>query len=184
MTKSLTILLFVVAAALSWGVYVPVVHRAAVECKSNLRAFLLVGIAYFLVAVVVPGVFLFVFKSDPTTKAGSPPNFHMQSCLWGLAAGTAGAVGALCIIFATTKGGPGAAIYVAPLVFSGAPIVNTLATITFFHPAKAVPDWRFFAGLALAVLGASMVMLYKPTGELHASPAMNAPLVDESAISK
>jgi len=33
---------FVAGAALSWGVYVPDVHRAAFELKSNLRAFMFV----------------------------------------------------------------------------------------------------------------------------------------------
>lgn len=42
MTKWPVVLAFVVGAALSWGVYVPVVHRAAFELKSNLLAFMLV----------------------------------------------------------------------------------------------------------------------------------------------
>ena len=51
MMKWLVVLSFVAGAALSWGVYVPVVHRAAFELKSNLRAFMFVGAAYFVVAV-------------------------------------------------------------------------------------------------------------------------------------
>jgi hypothetical protein len=43
MMKWLVVLSFVAGAALSWGVYVPVVHRAAFELKSNLRAFMFVG---------------------------------------------------------------------------------------------------------------------------------------------
>ena len=42
MMKWLVVLSFVAGAALSWGIYVPVVHRAAFELKSNLRAFMLV----------------------------------------------------------------------------------------------------------------------------------------------
>ena len=48
-----SVLMFIVLAALSWGVYVPIVHVAATKLGSNLRAFLFVGVAYFLVAVVV-----------------------------------------------------------------------------------------------------------------------------------
>ena len=62
----LVVLSFVAAAALSWGVYVPDVHRAAFELKSNLRAFMFVGVAYFVVAVLIPAFFIFVAKSDPT----------------------------------------------------------------------------------------------------------------------
>lgn len=152
--------LFVAGAALSWGVYVPVVHEAAQSLKSNLRAFLFVGLAYFLVAVLVPVLFIFVLKTDPTAKG--TPNFELGPCLWGLAAGIAGAIGALCVIFAVTNAGKGGAIYVAPLVFAGAPIINTIATITYFHPVKTLPDWRFFLGLVLAACGAAMVMLFNP----------------------
>ena len=38
MMEWLVVLSFVAGAALSWGVYVPVVHRAAFELKSNLRS--------------------------------------------------------------------------------------------------------------------------------------------------
>ena len=50
----------------------------------------------------------------------------------------------------------------APLVFAGAPIINTLATLLYFHPVKTLPDWRFFLGLAMAAGGAVMVMVFKP----------------------
>jgi hypothetical protein len=170
MHKWHVVLLYVAAAACAWGLYVPVVHRAAVELRSNLRAFMLVGAAYFLVAVLVPALLIFALNSDPTVKQGAVPNFKLSSCLWGLAAGTAGAVGALCVIFAVTQGGPGAAIYVAPLVFAGAPIINTVATITYFHPVRTLPDWRFFLGLTLAATGAAMVMIFKPAEPPHAGP--------------
>jgi len=161
------VLMFVIGAALSWGVYVPTVHEATAKLGSNLRAFLMVGIAYFLVAVLVPAFFIFVTK-DPTAKAN--PNFNLIPMLWGIAAGTAGALGALCVIFAAANAGKGGVIYVAPLVFAGAPIINTIATITIFHPVKTLPDWRFFSGLILAALGASLVMIYKPVDKPH-SPA-------------
>jgi uncharacterized membrane protein len=160
MPKWLVVLLFVAGAALSWGVYVPLVHGAAVKLQSNLRAFLFVGVAYFLVAVLVPMLLIFVMKYDPTAREA--PNFKAVPILWGILAGVAGALGALFVIFAATKAGPGGAIYVAPLVFAGAPIVNTFATIYYFHRVETTPDWRFFLGLGFAVVGAAMVMLFKP----------------------
>jgi hypothetical protein len=165
MSKFGLVLLFVAGAALSWGIYVPTVHEAAQSLKSNLRAFLFVGVAYFLVAVLVPALFIFVLKNDPTAKG--TPNFDIGPSMWGIAAGVAGAVGALCVIFAVTNAGKGGAIYVAPLVFAGAPIINTIATITYFHPVKMLPDWRFFLGLALAAIGAAMVMVFKPVDQPH-----------------
>ncbi len=179
MNRWIILYLYVALAACAWGLYVPVVHRAAVEFRSNLRAFMFVGAAYFLVAVLVPALLIFVLNSDPTVKAGATPNFKLASCLWGLAAGTAGAMGALCVIFAVTKGGPGAAIYVAPLVFAGAPIINTVVTITYFHPARTLPDWRFFLGLILAATGAAMVMLFKPVEPPHAGSAVPVNVVTD-----
>lgn len=175
MSKFMIVALFVAGAALSWGVYVPVVHEAAQSLKSNLRAFLFVGVAYFLVAVLVPAAFIFVLKTDPTAKG--TPNFDLVPVLWGIGAGIAGAVGALCVIFAVTNAGKGGALYVAPLVFAGAPIINTIATITYFHPVKSLPDWRFFLGLLLAAIGAAMVMIYKPVDKQHAAvPAQVSPV--------
>jgi hypothetical protein len=172
MPKWLIVLLFVAGAAVSWGVYVPLVHGAAVKAQSNLRAFLFVGVAYFLVAVLFPLVMIFLMNWDPTARAA--PNFSVGAIAWGIASGIAGAVGALFVIFAVTNAGPGGAIYVAPLVFAGAPIINTFATIYYFHPVKTLPDWRFLLGIGLAVVGAGMVMLFKPVEEAKATKTVTA----------
>lgn len=177
MSKMSLMLMFVVGAAMFWGVYVPTVHVATLKLGSNLRAFLMVGVAYFLVAVLIPAWFIFIAKHDPTQKPNH--NFNVVPIVWGLAAGTAGAAGALCVIFAAANAGLEGRLYVAPLVFAGAPIVNTIATITIFHPTKQLPDWRFFLGLVLAAAGAAMVMIFKPEDKPHAPagspPAATAP---------
>ncbi len=158
-----TVLIFIATAALSWGVYVPIVHAAADKLGSNLRAFLMVGLAYFLTAVLVPCFFIFVMGNDPTAKDPSKVNFDTGNMMWGLAAGVAGAAGALCVIFAAKTAGPGAALFVAPLVFAGAPIINTIASMTIFsHGKTESPSPLFYLGLVLAVAGAAMVMLNKP----------------------
>lgn len=168
----LLILIFIAGAALSWGLYVPTVHMAQSALKSPLRAFLFVGVAYFITAVLVPSLFVFVLNWDPTVKPGTTPNFDVTACLKGLFGGTLGAAGALCIIFAVTLGGKDATLYVPPLVFAGAPIINTIATILYFNPAKKMPDWPFFLGLLMAAAGAAMVMVFKPTTPSHgAAPA-------------
>lgn len=166
-----TVLAFVAGAALSWGMYVNTVHEATAKLGSNLRAFLMVGLAYFLTAVLIPGFFIFVLKSDPTVKAGTAANWNASPMLWGLAAGTAGAAGALCVIFAVKAAGPGGAIYVAPLVFAGAPIINTIGSITIFAHGKktGLPNAWFFLGILMAAGGAALVMLNKP--KVGAPPA-------------
>jgi hypothetical protein len=172
MQKSLLVLLFVLGAAVAWGFYAPLVHRGATSLHSSLRAFLFVGVAYFIVAVVVPLIMIFVFKWDPTARG--TPTFEATPMMWGLAAGLSGAIGALSLIFALTNAG--GAIYVAPLVFGGAPVVNTIATLYIFNTAKSAPDWRFFTGIALTIVGAAMVMVFKPEMESHAAskPATSA----------
>ena len=168
---SLNVLGFVAGAVLSWGLYVPLVHEAAMKLSSNLRAFLFVGVAYFLVAVLVPAVMIFILKNDPT--AGAATNFDAAPIAWGIAAGVAGAAGALCVIFAVTNAGKGGALYVAPLVFAGAPIVNTIATITYFHKVDKLPEPPFFLGMVLAAGGAAMVMIFKPKPAPPTAPAAN-----------
>jgi drug/metabolite transporter (DMT)-like permease len=78
--------------------------------------------------------------------------------------GVAGAAGALCIILSIRfQGDP---LYIAPLVFAGAPLVNAIVSM-LWHP-KGLPDWKFFAGIILAAIGAGLVLYSK--GELDKRP--------------
>ena len=74
-------------------------------------------------------------------------------------AGALGALGALGIVFALLYGGR--PIFVAPIVFAGAPIVNTIVSMIWHKPASA-PNPLFFAGIVLAAVGASMVLRFRP----------------------
>ena len=191
MPKWLTVALFIAGAALTWGVYVPSIHLAAkgtpgISLNSNLRAFLFVGVAYFLTAVLIPLALIFLFDYDPTAVPGKA-NWQSKGVTWGIAAGTFGAAGALCVIFAVTIAGRAwGPLVVPPLVFAGAPIVNTIATLFYFHPVKELPDWRFFTGLVLAATGAVMVMVFKPTEKPHdeTPPAAEATMNETSAVAE
>lgn len=171
MTLKWTVYAFIAGAALSWGVYVPLVHDATMKLGSNLRAFLMVGVAYFLVAVLVPSFFIFT-GNDPTVKNPEKLNWLTPNMILGLLAGMAGAAGALCVIFAAKEAGPNAALLVAPLVFAGAPIVNTISSMTIFAHGKKLesPSMWFYLGLVLAAGGMAMVMINKP-GEVKTRPA-------------
>ena len=159
-----TVYAFIAGAALSWGVYVPLVHDATTKLGSNLRAFLMVGVAYFLVAVLIPSMFIFLMKNDPTVKNPADLSWAPMSLTWGLLAGIAGAAGALCVIFAVKEAGPIGPLIVAPLVFAGAPIINTIASMTFLAHGKKFesPSGIYYLGLVLAASGMAMVMLNKP----------------------
>jgi hypothetical protein len=153
-------------AALSWGSYGPTLHQSTHELHSRLVPFVCVGLAYFLMAVLVPMAIMAVRPEPGTwTKGG---------VLWSLLAGTLGAAGALFVILALNRGGPASAIFVMPLVFGGAPVVNTVFSMLVGKTYKQV-GVRFFAGLVAVVAGAVMVLLYRPT-----APSLAAPLPAET----
>ena len=167
-----TVYAFIAGAALSWGIYVPLVHDATSKLGSNLRACLMVGVAYFLVAVLIPSIFIFLMKNDPTVKNPADLSWAPLSLTWGLLAGIAGAAGALCVIFAVKEAGAAGPLLVAPLVFAGAPIINTIASLTIFSHGKKfeAPSGVFYLGLVLAASGMAMVMLNKPKAVGNAKP--------------
>lgn len=150
----MTWLVFVAGAVLSWGVYGAMLHQGQVKLGSPMRALLCVGIAYFLVGVIVPVIVLMAqgqglrgFNTGGTTAA--------------TVAGMLGALGAVCIIFSFRTGG--LPTYVMPLVFGGAPLVNVLYTMAI-HPPKATPSPMLYLGFLITALGAGMVLYYKPQG--------------------
>jgi len=142
--------LFILLTALCWGAYGPVLHKGQVLMGgSRLRPFICVGFAYFLVAVLVP----------LTMLAGDHGAFTVTGGLWSLASGAAGAIGSLGIIMAFNYGGK--PIYVMPLVFGGAPVVNTFLTM-FMSKSYGQAKPVFFAGLIMVVAGAVTVLLFAP----------------------
>lgn len=142
-----------------WGAYGPVLHRGQMKMAgSRLRPLICVGVAYFAIAVVVPALILAGNPSD-----GSFVSF--SGVTWSLFAGFAGALGALGIIYAFTFGGK--PIFVMPLVFGGAPVVNTLVSMA---KTGASSNPLFYAGLILVAAGAIMVLVFAPKGA-HGPPA-------------
>lgn len=147
----MTWVLFVLGAVLSWGVYGPALHRGQVALGHPLRALLCVGVAYFLIGVLVPVVALY--------SQGELKGFGSVGVTAATLAGALGAVGAVCIIWAFRSGG--SPLYVMPLVFGGAPLVNVLFSI-WQHPPRSAPSPLLYVGFALAALGAYLVLHYKP----------------------
>ncbi|HEV2915825.1 MAG TPA: hypothetical protein VGX92_21265 [Pyrinomonadaceae bacterium] len=147
----MTWIIFALLAALSWGLYGPALHRGQVALASPLRALLCVGVAYFLIGVLVPLVGLWY--------QGELGGFSMKGSMSATLGGALGAAGAICIIFAFKYGG--LPTYVMPLVFAGAPLVNVLFSI-WLHPPKTAPNPLLYLGFVLASLGAGLVLYFKP----------------------
>lgn len=142
---------FVVGAVLSWGSYGVLLHRGQVLLGNPLRALLCVGLAYFLIGVLVPVAAL--------STQGGLRDFNTTGFTAATIAGGLGALGAVCIIWAFRAGG--LPIYVMPLVFGGAPLVNVLLSM-WLHPPASAPNPLLFVGFALASVGAGLVLYYKP----------------------
>lgn len=145
---------FVALTIVCWGAYVPTIHNGQLGFggkNSALRAFLFVGVAYFLMAA---GALIWV----AVTKA-EPMKFPARGVTISTLAGILGAVGALGIVFAFRYGGK--PIYVAPVVFAGAPIVNTIVTMIWHKPANP-PSFAFYLGILMAAAGAALVLSNKP----------------------
>lgn len=151
MTQFLGMLAAIGLTALCWGLYGPVLHEGQHLMGSRLRPFVGVGIAYFLIAVLVPAVLL--------ARRGEKGAWTFTGILWSAIAGTCGALGALGVILALAAGGK--PIYVMPLIFGGAPVLNTLLSAWMnrsFGELKAF----FLAGLLLVITGAVTVLVFKP----------------------
>jgi hypothetical protein len=83
----------------------------------------------------------------------------MKGVSWAGFAGMLGALGALGIIYAFHNGGT--PLYVMPLVFCGAPIVNVIVSM-LQHPPKSAPSPLLFLGFVLAASGAYLILRFKP----------------------
>ena len=166
MMQMLGMLGAIALTAVCWGLYGPVLHFGREAMQSALRPFVCVGIAYFLIAVLIPLVLL---------RRGERGNWTLKGVVWSLLAGTAGALGALGVILALRFGGK--PIYVMPLVFGGAPVVNTLLT-AFMNRAFNQLKAPFLAGLILVITGAVTVLVFKPQPQPHAEPVAVAEAAD------
>lgn len=149
-------LAFVIGAVVSWGAYGPVLHQGRAgfpdKATASMRSFLCVGVAYFLVAVLLPAASLWWQEKLP--------GFTTKGVTVSIVAGVLGALGAACVIWAFQNGGK--PLYVMPLVFAGAPLVNALISIGT-HPGEirnAHP--LLFVGIVLAATGAWMILRYVP----------------------
>src|SRR5881396_2671545 len=151
MRRSMTWAIFVAGAVLAWGAYGALLFEGQTQLGNPLKALLCVGVAYFLIGVIIPAVTL----SSQGTMSGFPANGTILATI----AGALGAAGAVCIIWAFRSGG--LPFYVMPLVFGGAPIVN-VAIAMFLHPPKDALNPMLYVGFLLASIGAAMVLYFRP----------------------
>src|SRR5262249_4061732 len=146
-----------------------------------------VGIAYFVIAVLIP-LGLYISGAQPWPKVTT------NGLVFSGLAGVAGAIGALCVVFATQNAVASAKaaslppatykMFIAPLIFGMAPVINVLVS-TFWHPEeggpldfgiRSLPGWKMWLGMALVGAGAFLVLMSKEEKEAGHKPAAVAPI--------
>lgn len=165
---------FALLTVVSWGTYGIFLHTGQVAMgdpiNGRYKAFLFVGIAYFITAVLAPLAVLLM--------NGATWSMPGKGMAWSLVAGIVGAIGAFGVLLAF--GAKGSPTVVMSIIFAGAPIVNAVISLALHPPAAGLASirWPFFAGIALAAIGGCLVTLYKP-GPAPAKPT--AAMVEKGA---
>ena len=152
---------FALLTVVCWGTYGVCMHIGASNMgdKGNGRimAFLWVGLAYFITAVVAPIIIL-------KLKGGNIAfwTYPAKGWQWSLFAGTLGAIGALGVLLAFGKmPSPAYVPVIMSIIFAGAPIVNALVNTTKENNWANI-KLPFVAGICLAALGGYLVTKHAP----------------------
>lgn len=178
---------YVIIAGLAWGCYVPVIFYGGQELTirpgtigGRLASILCVGVAYFVLAVLIP-IVLMALRDD------AKPDWRTNGLIFSGLAGVAGAIGAISVIFASKAAVDQAKldgidpatfrIYIAPLIFSLAPMINTLLSL-FWHPKAGepwnfhfdLPGWKLPVGILLVAGGTFLVLMSKEETESKKAP--------------
>jgi uncharacterized membrane protein YeaQ/YmgE (transglycosylase-associated protein family) len=154
----MTWLIFALMTVASWGLYGVLLHTGQVSMSDpthgRYKAFLFVGIAYLLTAVIGSAIMLAV--------NGAQWSFPVKGIVWSTLAGLVGSVGAFGVLLAF--GAKGTPPVVMSIVFAGAPIVNAVVATALHPPAGGwgALRWQFVLGIALAALGGCLVTLFRP----------------------
>jgi len=169
-------LIFALMTVATWGLYGLFLHQGQTSMGDpelgRYKAFLFVGVAYFITAVVGPLVIL--------ASSGASWSFPAQGMIWSLLAGLVGAAGAFCVLLAF--GAKGSPAVVMSIICAGAPVVNAIVALLWHPPAGGlgVLRWQFVVGILLAALGGYMVTKYKPPPGAPAHAAVESASASES----
>ena len=173
-------LFFAIGTVLTWGLYGIFLHMGQVgmadPVNGRYKAFLFVGVAYFLTAVLAPLLILVV--------RGTDWHFPAKGLWLSLVAGILGAIGAFFVLLSLgalfAKGNMSAPAIVMSIIFAGAPIVNAIVSLTMHPPEGGLAGmrWQFILGILMAATGGYLVVKFKP------EPAKKAPAKKVAAVER
>lgn len=180
-TQSTTWLSFALLTVLCWGTYGIFLAMGSENmhdpANGRMKAFLFVGLAYFLAAVLAPLLILVL--------SGANWNYPVKGMTLSLIAGIVGAIGALGVLLALNAAPKPVGAYVPVImtvIFSGAPVLNAILSMIITPPpqgwAKVPP--LFWLGIIMAVGGGALVTINKP-GPAPKKPAAPAPAAPAEA---
>ncbi len=139
---------FALGTALCWGLYGPTLGtaRLADVDHSPFKPYVGIGIAYLVIAIV-GGLVGMWYKGDSFVFTGG-------GTVWGIAAGTLGALGALSLTLCMFSGGARIPHAVMPVVFGGAVTIAALyPLLTSGGHLRASPMlWVGIIGMAICIV--------------------------------
>jgi hypothetical protein len=176
-------LYYALMTVFAWGVYGVILHKGrgfmpmgAETPHASLKAFLFVCIAYAVIGIA-SAVLLKVRGSNWSVTG--------EGVKWSFVAGAAGAVGAFTLVLALGAAAPiykgASAAAVMPIVFAGAPVINTITAMIMHPPPGGVRSLPlpFILGCLLAAAGAFLVARFAPSNT--GGPPKPAAVTDQAA---
>jgi len=168
--KSSLPVIFALLTGLFWGTYGPVLGQARAFEKSPFKPYVMIGVAY-LIWGIIGGLVGMVAKGDSFT-------FTRQGTIWGFAAGTLGAWGALTLTLAMFTGGTAMPQVVMPIVFGTAVSVSAIVAVLTTKTQADPRLWLGIVGMGICIV---TVAYFTPHQVPHGPKPVEPPSANEPA---
>ena len=155
---------FALLTGLFWGTYGPVLGQARAFEKSPFKPYVMIGVAY-LIWGILGGLIGMVSKGDSFS-------FTRQGTIWGFAAGTLGAWGALTLTMAMFTGGTAMPQVVMPIVFGTAVTVSAIVAVLTTKTEADPRLWLGIIGMGICIV---TVAYYTPHPVPHGAKPPSSP---------
>lgn len=167
-------ILFALLTGLFWGTYGPTLAQARFFEKSAFKPYVMIGIAY-LVWAILGGLIGMAYTRKPGDAFLS---FSNEGMLWGFAAGSLGAFGALTLTLAMFTGGTNNPEIVIPIVFGTAVSVSAIVAVLTASKTTEINPMLYVGIVGMAVC---IVVVAYFTPHAHPPKPATQPAADAKA---